>query len=86
MNNITKKAYVKPDVALVDFSLSSSIAANCKFDPMHGNATDCKSALDADGTPFFSMEIFTCEIHIDVSGKVDICYDVPTDDARVFAS
>ena len=83
MNNITKKAYVKPDIALVDFSLSSSIAANCNHNPSHGNEVDCKTVADVDGLPIFGTTSFACEIYID-SG-VDICYDVPTDDARVFA-
>ncbi|MGN1221878.1 MAG: hypothetical protein ACI4TT_01425, partial [Christensenellales bacterium] len=29
MNNETKKAYIKPDITMVDFSLSSSIASTC---------------------------------------------------------
>lgn len=84
MNNITKKAYVKPDIALVDFSLASSIAANCNYDPLHGNQTDCKTALDIDGFPVFGMTTYDCKIKVDTA--TDLCYDVPTDDARVFAS
>lgn len=79
MNNITKKAYVKPDIALVDFSLSSSIAASCKFSPTYEDENSCIGYIENE----YIVYSDGCEID---PIAPDFCYHVPTADANVFIS
>lgn len=79
MNNITKKAYVKPDIALVDFSLSSSIAAVCSKEGLQ--SADACGAYEENGWTVYTTDI--CDI--DASDK-ELCYHVPTEDSRFFGS
>ena len=82
MNNITKKAYVKPDIALVDFSLSSSIAATCKYESTGTFVEDgCTKGYIENG-----MQVFT-ELDCDVAAPdYEVCYHVPSDGVNVFGS
>ena len=78
---MNKKAYIRPDVQLVDFSLSSSIAATCKNFAGFANENNC--TYDYNGWKVFESKGI-CNLVIDNNGQ--FCYHVPTDDTRIFAS
>ncbi len=78
---MNKKAYIRPDVQLVDFSLSSSIAATCNHIATSGDINSCK--YNYNGLTVFTAET-NCTFPIKDGGQ--FCYHVPTDDNRIFAS
>lgn len=78
-----KKVYSKPDIELVDFSLSGSIAATCKF---MGNYADGNSCGYEDNDWIFFSNMSICDIDPAEKGNEDFCYHVPTEDQSVFAS
>lgn len=78
MKAMTKKPYVKADITLVDFSLSSGIASSCVNMANHG---DSECTYTSGGLAYFAEH---CDWVYDENK--DLCYDVPTDDTRVFAS
>lgn len=84
MNNATKKTYVKADITLVDFSLSASIASSCVNIANIGSATTCTYTPTSGALAYFTGDIDQCQIKI--KNEIDICYQVPTDDTKVFAS
>jgi hypothetical protein len=73
--NLMKKIYTKPEISFESFKMTSSIATGCK--------------LDKDEIPLpdmgYTIFIEGCE-YVPVDGEFGICYDVPTDDTRVFGS
>lgn len=75
-----KKNYSKPEIVFESFKLSTSIAGTCVF---NDTATDLNScSLEVGGFIIFSD---ICDFGPQQVGA-DVCYDVPTDDTRVFAS
>lgn len=81
-NNLVKrKSYSKPCVEFVNFSLSGSIAAACKY---AGTNTDGNTCGYWDNGWFMYADNGVCTTPI---GKVsDFCYHVPTEDTSVFSS
>lgn len=80
MNTVTKKPYVKADITLVDFSLSSSIASSCTISVQPDNT------YYFDNMTYFTSENEACRVKFKDSDDALICYHVPTDDTKVFAS
>jgi hypothetical protein len=72
-----KKAYVKPTISFESFKMSSSIAANC--------ARNKDEIIIPDNIGGYNIFIDDCE-YTPADGEFGICYDVPTEDIRVFAS
>lgn len=77
---MNKKVYVKPDAMLVDFSLTSSIAATCVFIGNQAEAKDCN--YSDNGWNVYSNENSTCVIKSDK----EFCYHVPFADTSIFGS
>lgn len=74
-----KKAYVKPTISFESFKMSSSIAANC--------ARNKDEIIIPDNIGGFNIFIDSNDcVYIPDDGEFGICYDVPTEDIRVFAS
>ena len=75
-----KKAYVKPTISFESFKMSSSIAANCMLSK--------EEIVIPDNIGGFTIFIDSKEgcVYIPDDGEFGICYDVPTEDIRVFAS
>ena len=65
-----KKHYAKPNVELVDFSLSSSIASGCS------------NIYEDDGLSFTE----SCAIVVEGIDGVDFCYHNPQDSSSLFTS
>lgn len=84
MKTMQKKPYVKADITLVDFSLSASIASSCVNIANIGSETTCTYTHTFGALAYFTGGIEQCQIKID--NEIDICYQVPTDDTKVFAS
>ena len=79
-NIIRKKAYSKPCVGLVDFSLTGSIAATCVH---KGNLSDGNTCYYEDNDYFvFSPYNGSC----DFPTNKEFCYHVPTEDTSIFSS
>lgn len=76
-----KKTYVKPQVYFEDFQLSASIAAGCTPGYIVGHSEMTCSWDDGVGTIF---ENTSCTYTPDQAGNV--CYGVPLDTNRLFAS
>ena len=76
-----KKAYVKPRVYFEDFQLSASIAAGCTPGYIVGYSEATCSWNDGVGTIFQNA---SCTYTPDQAGNV--CYGVPLDTNRLFAS
>ena len=81
-NIIRKKAYSKPCVGLVDFSLTGSIAATCVH---KGNNTDGNTCGYMDNGYLVFSQGGVCDFPVDpVDNK--FCYHVPTEDKSIFGS
>lgn len=81
-NNLMKrKSYSKPCVEFVNFSLSGSIAAVCKYVGTNTDGNTC-GYLD-NGYIVFSTNPGVCEIDFE---NPDFCYHVPTENTSVFSS
>ena len=79
-NIMRKKAYSKPCVGLVDFSLTGSIAATCVHE---GNNTDGNSCgYKENGYFVFSPSNGSCDFPVDKA----FCYHAPTADTSIFSS
>lgn len=74
-----KKAYSKPRVEFVDFSLTGSIAATCVHQGTNTDSNSC-GYLD-NGWLVYAQNSF-CDVGIDK----DFCYHVPTEDNSIFGS
>ena len=79
---MNKKVYVKPDAMLVDFSLSSSIAAACKFIGTSTNANTCGYTEEGSDLILFAPGN-VCNIPVI---DQEFCYHAPTEANSVFAS
>ncbi len=80
-NNLVKrKSYSKPCVEFVNFSLSGSIAAVCRYAGTNTDGNTC-GYLD-NGWFMFTLD-GVCEMEIKDS---IFCYHVPTEDTSVFSS
>ena len=79
---MNKKVYVKPDAMLVDFSLSSSIAATCKHTATMSDSSCNPYSIDG-GWIVMTTGNFVCELTPD---DPTFCYHVPTEDTSVFSS
>ena len=85
-----KKSYVKPQVYFEDFQLSASIAANCadgyKNDP---NVTP-RDAVSGCGYTLNGNKVFVsspdCYYESQTGEDYGLCYHVPADANRLFAS
>lgn len=77
---VVKKAYSKPNVEFVDFSLSGSIAAACTH---QGTNTDDQTCgyLMSNGWLVYAQNSFC-----DVGSDEEFCYHVPTADTSIFGS
>lgn len=71
-----KKVYRKPEIYFECFQLTSSIAGTCTVTLQEKNTG---------GMSIFLEDMGTCVYH-PADGENGICYDVPTEDDRVFAS
>ena len=78
-NIIRKKAYSKPCVGLVDFSLTGSIAATCVYE---GNNTDGNTCGYKDN----GYLVFSLSGVCDFPADKEFCYHVPTVDNSIFGS
>ena len=78
-NIIRKKAYSKPCVGLVDFSLTGSIAATCVHE---GNNTDGNTCGYMDNGYFVFSPGGVCGFPVDK----EFCYHAPTADTSIFSS
>ena len=76
-----KKTYTKPTISFEDFKMSTSIAGNCVFNENLSDRNSC--SLEVGGFNIFSNGI--CDFGPQDIGA-DVCYDMPNDDTRVFAS
>ena len=75
-----KKAYVKPTISFESFKMSSSIAGTCRFNDTTTDVNSC--SIEIGGYVIFTG---VCEFGPQEIGT-DVCYDIPTDDTRVFTS
>ena len=80
---MNKKVYVRPDAMLVDFSLSSSIAAACKFTATSTDPNTCDEYKIDGGWIVMANTNALCDFAPD---SPDLCYHVPTADTSVFSS
>lgn len=76
---VVKKAYSKPNVEFVDFSLSGSIAATCTHQGTNTDSNSC--GYEDNGWLVYAQNSF-CDIGIDK----EFCYHVPTEDTSIFGS
>jgi hypothetical protein len=93
-----KKTYVKPDVFFESFAFTSNIAGSCgELYGIHSQnaAPPCMafgtfSDPQLGGCKFYNGGLFLFNAGCDVSGEdgnpFNLCYHVPTDDAKMFAS
>lgn len=80
-NNLVKrKSYSKPCVEFVNFSLSGSIAAVCRY---AGTNTDGNTCGYWDNGWFMFAVGGVCTMTVQ---DPDFCYHVPTEDTSVFSS
>lgn len=78
-NIMRKKAYSKPCVELVDFSLTGSIATVC----VHmGNLSDGHTCYYEEGGYTVFSPGGVCNFPVDK----EFCYHVPTEDTSIFSS
>lgn len=77
---VVKKAYSKPHVEFVDFSLSGSIAATCVHQGTQSDISTCGYVGDG-GWIVYAQNSF-CDIGTDK----EFCYHVPTEDNSIFGS
>lgn len=75
-----KKAYSKPCVDFVDFSLTGSIAATCTYQGTYTDGNTC-GYVDNGWTVYAVQGV--CNVIIK---DPDFCYHVPTEDKSVFSS
>ena len=81
-NNLVKrKSYSKPCVEFVNFSLSGSIAAACRYTGTNTDGNTC-GYLDNGWIVFAAEGVCT----MPVIGDSIFCYHVPTEDTSVFSS
>ena len=77
---VVKKAYSKPNVEFVDFSLSGSIAATCTY---QGTNTDSNSCGYLDNGWILYATVGICDM---IVTDPNFCYHVPTEETSVFSS
>lgn len=78
-NYMIKKAYSKPNVQLVNFSLAGSVAATCVHQGTNADGNTC-GYFDKDWLVYATDGI--CDYPIDI----EFCYHVPTEDTSIFGS
>lgn len=77
-----KKVYVKPDIILVDFSLSSSIATICRYTGTNVDVSSC--GFVENGFVVFTSPSTGCTMP--APNGAEFCYHAPTEDNSVFSS
>ena len=82
-----KKAYVKPEIAFFDFTLSTSIAAGCEVKTDLQSLHICGFKPDPrwDGVIFVD-ETTGCNQTSTNSGYDTLCYHIPTEAYNLFNS
>ena len=80
-----KKIYSKPQIVFDSFELSQSIAAGCVYISNHAQNV-CKVTINEPGWADIAVFADSSCTTTPPSGNDRICYDVPTDDTRVFSS
>ena len=82
-----KKAYVKPEIAFFDFTLSTSIAAGCEEKTNLQSQGDCGFRPDPRWPDvIFDAGITDCTQTPAGSGYDTLCYHVPTESYNLFNS
>ena len=87
-----KKKYMKPEIMFEDFSLNTSIAANCEGIVDNATKGIC-AVIGTGGIKMFSSSISDCDFYPsnDENGKYSdewdgFCYHVPTEYNNLFNS
>ena len=80
---MNKKTYVRPDAVLVDFSLSSSIAATCRYQATLSDPNTCDPYNVDNGWTVMASNSPICDFS---PSDPQFCYHVPTADTSVFSS
>lgn len=75
-----KREYVKPNLSFESFEMSSNIATGCG-NAQHYSEMTCDTQLGA-GMVYF-VDNNSCEYTPEDNG---MCYQIPTEDTRLFAS
>ena len=78
-----KKNYSKPEIVFESFKMTTSIATNCDYDSNHTDQNSC--SVDIGIGPMIFLSKPTCA-YVPKGDEFDVCYDVPTNDTRVFGS
>lgn len=81
-----KKNYSKPEIVFEDFSLCTSIAANCEFKNNGPSSNQC--GYQPEGLPYtiFLTGMSGCARKYTDGGYNGICYHVPSEDSNLFNS
>lgn len=89
-----KRIYQKPDVFFEDFAFSSNIASSCSISnhnqagncTYHGNQGSAETGCEfiSNGLSIFNQG--SCMAYPQDDTIFNLCYHVPTDDSRMFAS
>ena len=79
-----KKNYSKPEIVFESFKLTTSIASNCDYNSNSGDKNTCSVDVGWGPSVFVSKPI--CSVESENGNEFEVCYDVPTDDTRVFGS
>lgn len=79
-NPVKRKAYSKPCVSLVNFSLTGSVASTCVYRGTNTDGNTC--GYEDNGWILYAVD-GVCEIVVE---NPDFCYHVPTADTSVFSS
>lgn len=85
-----KKKYMKPEIMFEDFSLNTSIAANCEGIVNNANKGTC-AVIGTGDIYMFSGTVSQCDFKPeDMGGEEDkwdgFCYHVPTEYNNLFNS
>lgn len=79
-----KKVYSKPVIIYDDFRLSANIAAGCADPTNTPSGGMCGVDISGVGT-VFTAGVTGCQ-YTGADGDYSICYDIPTDETRLFNS
>lgn len=71
--------YEKPTIAFVEFSLSSSVAASCKYTGNHGDGKTCYYENGG-------WKVFTVGEVCNFPTDDEFCYHAPSLDTSIFSS
>lgn len=84
-----KKTYTKPEIVFEDFSLCTSIAANCEIIIDAPASGTCGYAYEGgNGQTMFTKQYATnvCNLQIDDDENNGFCYHVPIESNNLFNS